>query len=920
MSKPILPIQNINIADFNYNLPDEQIARHPLEQRDSCRLLLAAPARELAVSDALEEALAVEPVIEHRRFDDITELIPRNTLLVRNNTKVINARLHFKKETGAEIEIFLLDPLFPGDYALSFQQTTTCTWKCLVGNLKRWKEGPLSAIVTLPDKRVVQITAERKEALPGNAHAICFTWTPRIPFGEVISAFGNIPIPPYLNRESEESDLTDYQTVYAASQGSVAAPTAGLHFTEELFDKLKASGKDISVADVTLHVGAGTFRPVKSETLEGHDMHSETFTVSRELVEQLIDAISSNHLVMAVGTTTVRTLESLPYIGAQLIDRSQKGIKEPEALHVDQWVPYLDETRLPDVIRCLEAIITEMNYQNTDSLTASTSILIGPGFPWQITEAMITNFHQPESTLLLLVASFLGMGENETADPDALWRRLYDEAVKKGYRFLSYGDACLFFRHASANSFCIRVPGSKSISNRALVLNALSGNRTIIENLSDSEDTRSLSRATEAIMRSATTGKPEDVYIGEGAAPFRFAYALACVTPGCQVRLFPSVRLMERLSSGEYSDMIFPNFQLFSNLPETIDPAKTSLTEEERMKAAKRKKKRNPEKEDLVFYRAADRLKLIREFQEAEEEEGHLLLPGKFFPDSSQELSALLLTGSRLPNFAISDVDSIPSFPYLLMSLLESQDFGARAGIKWNKDSEDLIISSPGELRAPEKYRVEGDWSALLNFYAFGVAAKVAPEKRPMTIISPDCPDHNESLQPDARMGILFSHILYRAENRDRGIFELTFGASPDAFPPFVAAATVAGIPFKAHGLNSLLSKESNRVEAVHREFGKLGYKLTVRTSRSHEVTMSFNGAVKDIEEENPLLDSHNDHRIAMALAATLPVTRRFRLRNPGCVAKSMPGFWKEMEKLGVSAVYDPSEDVMQLTYIYPEK
>lgn len=415
-------VKEIHISDFLYPLPDERIARHPLAIRDSCKLLVSTRPGET----------------KHLRFSDLPGLIPSDSLLVCNDTRVINARIRFRKDTGSQIETFLLEPVYPQDYVLMFQAKGHCTWACLVGNLKRWKSGPLTKTLNIGG-RTVTLTAQREAPLQGNAHVIDFSWDDtETTFASIIDAAGFIPIPPYLKRESESSDSDDYQTVYASIKGSVAAPTAGLHFTPEIFNALRDKG--VGIAYVTLHVGAGTFQPVKSEVIGGHPMHTETFSVTRELVASLADALESGRQITAVGTTTVRTIESLPYIGLHLLSGSDNP------LHVGQWEAYEssavgDELR-KETLGALRTIIGHMDSNNTPSITASTSIMIAPGFKWRVTDAMVTNFHQPGSTLLLLVSSFLGDTEPGQAAPR--WREIYDEALASDYRFLSYGDACYF--------------------------------------------------------------------------------------------------------------------------------------------------------------------------------------------------------------------------------------------------------------------------------------------------------------------------------------------------------------------------------------------------------------------------------------------------------------------------------------------
>lgn len=411
-------VKEIKIEDFDYNLPDGRIPRHPLSQRDACRLLVAKPGK----------------AAEHLHFTDLPAMLPADAMLVCNDTRVINARMTFRKATGSRIEVFLLEPIDPADYVLTFQRRGHCVWNCLVGNLKRWKECELSLeIHPEGSDGPVTLKARRLHPTEGNAHAVEFTWdNPGVTFASVVEAAGFIPIPPYLKRESEESDTTDYQTVYADAKGSVAAPTAGLHFTPEVFADLSHRG--VEVRKLTLHVGAGTFQPVKSENIGGHPMHTETFTVTRAVLADLIRHKKEGKPLVAVGTTSVRTLESLPYVGRAII----RGEEHP---HVSQWEAYEQESNEIDTIKTLEAIVAYLDERGEESLTASTAIMIAPGFHWRMVDVMVTNFHQPQSTLLLLVSSFLG---EENGEPR--WRTIYEEALERDYRFLSYGDACLFFK------------------------------------------------------------------------------------------------------------------------------------------------------------------------------------------------------------------------------------------------------------------------------------------------------------------------------------------------------------------------------------------------------------------------------------------------------------------------------------------
>ncbi len=397
--------KDISIEDFSYFLPDQLIASHPLAQRDACRLLVDKGGD---IIDAV--------------FSDLPDLLPKKAVIVTNNTRVINARLRMRKPGGAHIEIFCLEPETPADYESNFGACGSCAWKCLVGNSKRWKEGPLTQTYASSDGTEVTLTATRDRA----SDIVDFCWSPaRLSFSEVLAAAGEIPIPPYLNRPSENSDTTDYQTVYSHIEGSVAAPTAGLHFTPQLLDRLdKASFKRL---ELTLHVGAGTFKPVKSATIGGHDMHSEFIEVSRHTIEALATAIAEERPIIAVGTTSVRTLESLYHIGRAIMAGTWKG-------RLGQWEAYGD-TGDTGAATALQAVLRHLDETGDDTLTAYTRIIIAPGYTYRIVSGMVTNFHQPQSTLLLLVSAFLG-GER--------WRQVYSHAIAVGYRFLSYGDACLF--------------------------------------------------------------------------------------------------------------------------------------------------------------------------------------------------------------------------------------------------------------------------------------------------------------------------------------------------------------------------------------------------------------------------------------------------------------------------------------------
>lgn len=399
--------KEIHISDYNYPLPDELIAKHPLEQRDACRLLVRRP----------------DGSLDDRVFTDLPSLLPQDALLVYNNTRVINARLRMHKESGALIEIFCLEPVAPADYEQAFAATGSCTWSCFVGNSKRWKQGELVAQIEV-DGLPATLRAERVER-SDNASKVRFSWDePRLTFASIIAAIGEIPIPPYLNRATEESDGRDYQTVFGRIDGSVAAPTAGLHFTDAVLADIAVRG--IERREVTLHVGAGTFQPVKSEAVGDHAMHSEFIAVERSLIE---DLARTERPVIAVGTTSVRTLESLYHIGCLIAQGAWDG-------EVPQWWAYDPSHPALSVEDSMKAILGYLDAAGQDRIVGSTRIIIAPGYRYRVVSGMVTNFHQPQSTLLLLVSAFMGEG----------WRGMYDHALQVPYRFLSYGDACLLLK------------------------------------------------------------------------------------------------------------------------------------------------------------------------------------------------------------------------------------------------------------------------------------------------------------------------------------------------------------------------------------------------------------------------------------------------------------------------------------------
>ncbi|EKN14756.1 S-adenosylmethionine:tRNA ribosyltransferase-isomerase [Parabacteroides goldsteinii CL02T12C30] len=398
--------QQISIEDYNYSLPDERIAKFPLPKRDESKLLLY---RDGKVSESV--------------FKHITDYLPEGSLMVFNNTRVIQARLLFQRATGAQIEVFCLDPAAPHDYELIFQQTEACNWICLIGNAKKWKEPVLSREITVAGQ-TVRLSAEKVQSY-GETHQVRFSWDGGFSFAEVLDAAGELPIPPYLHRKTEESDLKTYQTVYSKIKGSVAAPTAGLHFTPEVLADLDAKG--FGREELTLHVGAGTFKPVKSETIEGHEMHTEYISVRRSTIERVMQNFGK---IIAVGTTSVRTLESLYYIGVTLATQPDATSEE---LVVRQWMPYEDANNRLTPAEALQNILDYLDKHQLNTLITATQIIIAPGYEFKIVKGIVTNFHQPKSTLLLLISAFV-KGD---------WKNIYDYALGHDFRFLSYGDSSL---------------------------------------------------------------------------------------------------------------------------------------------------------------------------------------------------------------------------------------------------------------------------------------------------------------------------------------------------------------------------------------------------------------------------------------------------------------------------------------------
>lgn len=414
--------KHIHISDYNYDLPDSRIAKFPVSPRDTSKLLVY---RHGEISDDI--------------FYNLPKYLPQKSLMVFNNTKVIQARMHFRKETGALIEVFLMEPAAPTDYELMFQTRGECSWLCMVGNLKKWKEGSLVRNFDVAGSTINFKATMRRDIIDtksgGTNYWVDFAWNnPLVSFAEILDAVGELPIPPYLNRETQDSDKTTYQTVYSKIKGSVAAPTAGLHFTDKVLAAIDAAG--VRREELTLHVGAGTFKPVKSEEIDGHTMHTEYVCVRRDTLQTLLDY---DCCAIAVGTTSVRTLESLYYMGVKLEANPDAA---EEDLHVCQWEPYekadgtpVDGNLIDGITpqKAISNIIAWLDKNNLKTLHSSTQIIIAPGYEYKIVKVLVTNFHQPQSTLLLLVSAFL-KGD---------WRNVYDYALSHDFRFLSYGDSSI---------------------------------------------------------------------------------------------------------------------------------------------------------------------------------------------------------------------------------------------------------------------------------------------------------------------------------------------------------------------------------------------------------------------------------------------------------------------------------------------
>lgn len=772
-------VRNIRIDDFDYPLPEKRIALHPLEQRDACKLLVANSAGR----------------IFHRVFSDLPLLLHPDTLIIANETKVIRARMEFMKDTGARIEIFLLEPLRPHDYVVNFASTGSCSWACLVGNRKRWKEGPLvKKLFPAPDKPAVTLKAFAEAPVADSSSLeVRFEWDdPALSFAEIVELAGNIPIPPYLKRESEEADITDYQTVYSNTEGSVAAPTAGLHFTPELISRLKRHGDEF--VTVTLHVGAGTFQPVKSELIADHAMHTEWISVSRHTINRIISALENGRDILAVGTTSVRTLESLPYLGLQcerLLEKSSTS-EDPVVPSVTQWMPYEDRFRSIDTIRSLKILKKYLEICHLDTIDTTTSIMIAPGFRWRIVNRLVTNFHQPKSTLLLLVSSFLG---------DNSWRKIYEVALAEGYRFLSYGDACLFSRGVQP----VELPAAKSMVLRAATIYAVKdpGKLHSLMQTGLCDDSEFYIRALQQTLDSVEADREVEIYIGEGAAPLRFLTAFAASLPGSKINVTCAPGLRKR----------------------PVQPLIDTLL---RLGA------------DIQFNGSPDEWKMIIRGRRLE---GGLVEVDSSF--TSQYLSALLLAsplwvnGMELPEGFVS-----VSRPYLDMTLKMMAAPDCRPEPDWSAAAffyeYSFISGKKIDIAAltPPADSLQGDSAVCETYRRLGVS----------TLFNADG-SASLTFEPDVLQLILKS-----------GVFEFDFTDYPDMVPSLAVALCYRKVPFRFTGVGHLRFKECDRLAVIQKLLLKVGYEVSTGKD-----TLEFSGKFKPMEEFPVEIDPHGDHRMAMA-------------------------------------------------------
>ncbi len=864
-------IESLKISQFDYPLPDDRIARHPLSQRDACKLLAADTGS----------------MISHHHFSDLPDLLKPGSLMIANETRVINARLEFFKSSGARIEIFILEPFEPSDYAVAFSERERCVWTCLVGNVKKWKGDYLEKRIEVEGKGHTvclraRLLAQDDSENPGPSRRVEFSWDcPEVSFAEIVSAAGEIPIPPYLKRDSEESDLTDYQTVYSRVDGSVAAPTAGLHFTPELFRRLESRG--VRQRKVTLHVGAGTFRPVKSESIGEHPMHTESIVVDTATLREIISTLEEGREIIAVGTTSVRTIESLPLFG-YLVSLG-RDVSDAGAMHVEQWTAYEPDFMSRDTLTLLKGLLDALEAAGMTYLTGSTAIMISPGFRWRLTSRMVTNFHQPRSTLLLLVGSFLGM--NPDPDPDDMttkrerWQEVYDEALSHGYRFLSYGDACLFKGKeltGARPSGMAELPLSKSVALRALTLNAVSelvsGRSAFIPEQSDAGDVKGMERALSflrfQLMNEANGGetenRPHSVNIGEGGAPFRFFTALAASAPGADVTLTVRKPLLRR-----------PHALL-------IEALKNAGA-------------------DIRCLRGENRppLRII----------GRKLDPKELMLNagvSSQYISALMMSAPLWRNGLHLKFGSghVVSLPYLRMTAEIMRRFGCDVTLK-----ADEVIVSPDLCSAPERFEIPTDWSAASYFYEL---ALLTPGNAVMIRRLTPAED---SMQGDSACAEIFGCLGVETDIHEDGsatleaagdvvgklrsdgeTFEIDLSGTPDLAPALAVGLCLSGIKFRFDNAGHLKHKETDRMKALAVELRKLGFVLW-----TSEDSMGWNGELCEMVSPMPEIETYSDHRMAMAFAPAVVRFPGLKIKNPEVVGKSFPRFWENLVALGLSPV-----------------
>lgn len=802
-------VRNIRIDEFDYPLPDGRIARYPLAGRDTCRLLVAGPSGK----------------VSHSVFSSLPLYIKPDTLIVANETKVIRARLDFVKETGAKIEIFLLEPMNPADYAANFASLAGCSWACMVGNRKRWKEGVLSKRLDIGGSHVV-LNATLGRELDGNGFEVSFFWEGDKPFSfaEIVETAGNIPIPPYLKRNSEATDTEDYQTVYSHTEGSVAAPTAGLHFTPGLIQEIKSMGCGFST--VTLHVGAGTFQPVKSDEIGEHPMHSEWFSITRHTLSQLITALEEGHDILAVGTTSVRTLESLPYVGAMIL----RGLERP--FRVTQWMPYEEIYGEFDTLRSLKTLLGYMKEKGLESFETHTSIMIAPGFRWRVVNRLITNFHQPKSTLLLLVSSFLG----DNPDGTRRWRSLYEEALNiVEYRFLSYGDACLFSRGPQP----VILPKAKSMTLRAATILAEVAPEKLDElyfSGGQCDDSLYYMRGLRKVLESAKekSDVPVSVFIGEGAAPLRFLTAFAASLPHSHVRITCAESLQRR--------PILPLIETLGRMGADVD----FLDESEEWAITLR---------------------------------GRRLRGGSVEVDSSftsQYVSALMLAS-----------------PLWEEPLMLSDDS------RGNMVSRPYVRMTEHMLAEGKDCMVESDWSAAAFFYEYCLVSGrdveisgLVPPARSLQGDSAACDVFamagvNTSFHRNGGASLRFDAEAFSLAQL-KGEFEFDFNDYPDMVPSVAVALCWKRLPFRFRGVGHLRFKECDRLAALYTILVRLGYGVGVEGD-----TLVFDGEFRPMQEFPVEVDPYGDHRMAMAFYP-LELMGMCRISDKGVVSKSFPDFYQQ--------------------------